>query len=59
VAVKNSEEIINEISEILTGADGEFIEEIANQVLAKNVTYIGDSLFEEDEDEDEDEYKSR
>ena len=41
-----SDEVINEIAEVLREGDGEFIEKIANQVLIPEVTYLGDSLFE-------------
>lgn len=40
-----SEEIINEIAEVLRNGDGEFIASIANQVLVPTITYDGDSLF--------------
>ena len=40
-----ADEIIDEISDVLKEGDGEFIEKIANQVLAPTVTYDGDSLF--------------
>lgn len=45
---KSADEIIQEIAECLAEADGEFIAEIANQVLSRKVKYIGDSMFEED-----------
>jgi hypothetical protein len=47
---KTSDEIINEIAEVLRQGDGEFIERIANQVLVPNVTYLEDSLFEHEVD---------
>ena len=40
-----SDEIIQEIGEVLSQGDGEFIERIANQVLVPEVTYVGDSMF--------------
>lgn len=43
-----SDEVINEIAEVLRQGDGEFIEGIANQVLTPEVTYVEDSLFEQD-----------
>lgn len=42
-----TDDIINQISEILAEADGEFVEKIANQVLSHRVRYLGDSMFEE------------
>ena len=41
----DSDELISEISEMLTSADGDFIANIANQVLADKVTYTEDSIF--------------
>jgi hypothetical protein len=43
---KTADEIIKEIAEVLAEADGEFIAEIANQVLTRKVAYKGDSFFE-------------
>jgi len=40
-------EVINSIYDVLCQADGEFIEQIANQVLTRKVKYKEDSLFEE------------
>ena len=40
-----SDEIINEIAEVLRQGDGEFIANIANQVLVPEVTYNEDSIF--------------
>lgn len=42
---KSTDEIIQEISEVLAEADGLFIETIANQVLSHPVQYFQDSLF--------------
>jgi len=44
----DSDELINEISEVLREGDGEFIEKIANMVLVPKITYIGDSIFEQE-----------
>ena len=44
---KTADQIINEISEILRQTDGDFIEQIANLVLMRSVTYIGDSIFQQ------------
>jgi len=46
--VLTSDELINEISEVLREGDGEFIQNIASQVLVGEITYQGDSLFEID-----------
>ena len=43
-----SDEVINEIAEILRQGDGEFITEIANRVLVPEVSYLGDSMFEQE-----------
>ena len=56
--LKTSEEIVNEIAEVLHEGDGDFIENIANQVLVPKVRYIEDSLFEHDIEVDEDEVDS-
>jgi len=40
-----ADEVIDQISEILREADGDFIEHIANEVLGRKVEYDGDSLF--------------
>lgn len=45
--MKSTSEIIAEIAEVLAEADGNFIADIANQVLTNKVEYVGDSLFEE------------
>jgi hypothetical protein len=39
-------EVIQQITEILPEADGDFIEHIANQVLGRKVKYLEDDLFE-------------
>jgi len=43
-----ADELVNEIAETLREGDGEFIANIANQVLVPDVTYLEDSLFEQD-----------
>ena len=43
-----ADEIISEISEELRQGDGEFIANIANQVLVSEVTYLEDSIFEQE-----------
>jgi hypothetical protein len=40
-----SDEVINEIAEVLRQGDGEFIAGIANRVLVPTITYDGDSMF--------------
>ncbi len=40
-----SDELIQEIAETLRLGDGEFIANIANQVLVPTITYDGDSFF--------------
>lgn len=45
IAIESADDIIERIAHVLSEADGEFIEKIANQVLARNVKYQGDSLF--------------
>jgi len=49
-----SDEVINEIAEVLRQGDGEFIAGIANQVLVPEVTYLEDSIFEHTVEELED-----
>jgi len=49
--VLTSDEIIQEISEVLSQGDGEFIANIANQVLVPKVTYNGDSMFTQETDD--------
>ncbi|MHA2403851.1 MAG: hypothetical protein ACXADH_12725 [Candidatus Kariarchaeaceae archaeon] len=46
-----ADEVVNEIAEVLREGDGEFIEQIANQVLVPNVIYLEDSLFKQEVDE--------
>ena len=48
---KTADEVINEIAETMRQWDGEFIERIANQVLTRQVEYLGDSVFEQAGDE--------
>ena len=48
---KTADEVINEIAETMRQWDGEFIERIANQVLTRQVEYVGDSIFEQAEEE--------
>jgi len=45
MSVRSADEIINDIAEVLREADADFILEIADQVLAWPVTYLGDSQF--------------
>jgi len=40
-----SDDVINEVAEVLRQGNGAFIEHIANQVLVPNVRYIQDSIF--------------
>ena len=40
-----SDQLINEIAEVLRQGDGAFIAEIANKVLVPQVSYDGDSTF--------------
>ena len=47
--IKTAEEIIQDISDTLASADGEFIEEIANRVLTRKVKYEGDSMFTQED----------
>jgi len=47
----DSDKLINEIAEVLRQGDGDFIEDIANRVLVPTVTYIGDSVFEQEIEE--------
>jgi hypothetical protein len=53
--VKSADEVIQDIAEALAQADGEVIQEIANQVIAGRVEYLEDSLFEVFWDEAEEE----
>lgn len=50
--MKTADQIIAEIAEVLAESDGEFIAQIANQVLTNKVTYDGDSMFVEENDEE-------
>jgi len=45
MSYKTADELIQDIAEVLTEADGLFIESIANKVLSHNVTYLEDSQF--------------
>ena len=49
----SADDVINEIAEVLREGDGEFIESIANQVLVPEVTYLEDSLFEQNTGDDQ------
>ena len=42
---KSADVIIAEIAEVLAEGGGEFIAEIANQVLTSHTEYLGDSLY--------------
>ena len=53
--IKSADEVIQDIAEALAQADGEFIQEIANQVISGRVEYVEDSLFEVFWDEAEEE----
>jgi len=44
--IKTADQIINDIGEVLAEASGDFIAQIANQVLTGEVVYQEDSLFE-------------
>lgn len=49
----SADEVIKQISECLTEADGDFLEHIANSVLGRKVRYVEDSIFEyKDENEE-------
>lgn len=57
--LQSAEEIIEAIAKALEEAEGEFIAEIANNVLPGRVEYMEDSLFEvfwDEDDEEEEEY---
>ena len=41
----DADQVIAEICEVLRMGDGEFIQDIANQVLVPELKYDGDSLF--------------
>ena len=45
---KSTDDFINDITDVLIGADEDFIEMVANMVLYRGITYIGDSLWEEE-----------
>jgi len=45
-----ADELINEIAETLREGDGEFLADIANRVLVPEITYLEDSLFEQNVD---------
>jgi hypothetical protein len=45
-----SDELINEMAEVLREGDGDFLAEIANKVLVPHVTYQGDSIFVQETD---------
>jgi hypothetical protein len=50
---KSADEIIKMIAETLAESDGEFVEQIANQVMTDKVSYIGDWMFEVGTGEDD------
>jgi len=43
--IKSVDEVIEDIVEVLIGADGEFIQNIANQVIPARVKYLKNDLF--------------
>ena len=43
--VWTADEVIKAISEVLSEADGDFIQDIAGRVLSGDVEYRGDSIF--------------
>ncbi len=43
---RTADEIVNEISEVLSQWDGKDLERIANKILSQPVKYLGDSTFE-------------
>lgn len=45
----DADDVIRQIAETLAEVDGDFIENIANQVLGKPVKYLEDSNFEQEE----------
>ena len=46
----SADDVIQQIAEVLSENDGDFIEHVANQILGRKVKYIEDSLFQyEDE----------
>ena len=40
------DELISEMTEIMYQTEGEYLEEVANQVMGGKVTYLEDSMFE-------------
>lgn len=46
--IKTSDQVISDITEVLSQWDGKDLERIANQILSHPVKYIGDSMFESD-----------
>lgn len=50
--VLDADDVIAQIACALTEAEGDFIENIANQVLDRKVVYIADSLFRYTEDKE-------
>lgn len=45
---KTADQVISDITEVLSQWDGKDLERIANQILSHPVKYIGDSMFESD-----------
>lgn len=45
---KTADQVISDITEVLSQWDGKDLERIANQILSYPVKYIGDSMFESD-----------
>lgn len=45
---RSTDQVIMEVAQVLSECSGAFIEEIANKILTNKVTYLGDSLFEEE-----------
>jgi hypothetical protein len=43
---KTADQVISDITEVLSQWDGKDLERIANQILSHPVKYIGDSMFE-------------
>lgn len=52
--IKTTDQIIQQIAEVLSQSDGKFIEAVANEILTNNVTYLGDSLFDDGEKDETD-----
>lgn len=42
----STKDLIDNIAEVLNGADGEYVAQIYNQICSDKVKYQGDSLFE-------------